>query len=401
MKSKKIYFDYAATTPLDLRVLKAMLPYFREKYGNPSSIHFFGQEAISALDQARKTIAQAVNTDFRGVIFTGSATEANNLVLRGLVKNKKLINLFQNQPPKIIISSIEHDSILETAKDLEKEGIEVVFLPVDQNGFVKKEILEKNIDERTILISIIFANNEIGVVQPIEELSKIIKKFKKPYPFFHTDAVQAFQFFKIDFQKLDIDFATISSHKIYGPKGIGALLISPHLFQVKEWLKPIITGGGQEFGFRSGTENVPSIVGFAKAVSIIEKTREKEFQRIFKLRRYFWTQLKKINPSLETNPKILSEIILKNDQKAPFLPNILNIYFPQSGAEDLLVTLDLLGISISAGSACSARFSKPSHVLQALRFPLSRIKKSFRFSFGRFTSLKEIKKALTLIKKLS
>ncbi len=379
----KIYFDYAATTPIDPEVMKATKPYLEGKFGNPSSLHFFGQEAISAIDGSRETIANAISADFREIIFTGSATEANNLVLRGLVKQFSFSKDFQ---PRIIISSIEHESVLETARDLENFGVDVVYLPVQENGIVDLEILKRALNDRTILVSIMYANNEIGIIQPIKEISKIIKDFRKEknFPLFHTDAVQAFQYLDCGVKNLSVDLMTLSAHKIYGPKGIGVLYAKN--LKLKNYLQPVITGGGQEFGFRSGTENVPAIVGFGKAVELVVQSKEKELKRISELSNYFLKELKKIFPKIEVNG---------SGEKTS---NILNIYFPKQTAEDLLIKLDMLGIAVSSGSACSVRSSKPSHVLRAMGFKEERIRGSIRFSFGRFTIEKEVKEALKRLK---
>lgn len=430
---QKIYLDYAASTPVDKRVLEAMKPYFNEKYGNPGSLHSFGQEAVAAIDLARETIAGAIGAKFEEIVFTGSATEANNLALRGTVKAARFFlrgagDSFKNQarenvgsfrsgadePPKIIVSAIEHESVLETAHDLEKEGVEVVVLPVSSDGFVDLEKLKAALDERTVLVSVMYANNEIGTIQPIAEIAEIIKNHKlknKNYPLFHTDAVQAFQYLNCNVDKLGVDLMTLSAHKIYGPKGIGALYVrnnelgimnygneEPVIHNSKFIIQPLVTGGGQEFGLRSGTENVPSIVGFAKAVALAAGLREKEARRISNLRHYFWRELKKIYPTAEANGIMNKKTIIHNSSF--ILPNILNVYFPAQKAEDLLVKFDQAGIAVSSGSACRTRSAKPSHVLQALGLKMERVKSSIRFSLGRFVSKEEIEETLRRINKI-
>ncbi len=430
---KRIYLDYAATTPMDMKVKKAMAPYFSAPpaggFGNPGSLHFFGQKAMTAVDESREKIAKAINADFREIIFTGSATEANNLALRGIVKKFKIKDL-RFKIPRIIVSAIEHDSILETCRDLEREEIEIIYLPVNKQGIIDLKKLKESLNERTVLVSIMCANNEIGIVQNIAGISKIIKDFKKEnffskYPLFHTDAVQAFQFLDCDVNKLGVDLMTLSAHKIYGPKGIGTLYINsklqtPNYKQIlnsknkiqnkktKIWdlgfgiwdlpvVKPLTTGGGQEFGLRSGTENVAAIVGFAKAIELVSNSRELENKRVRQLTDYFWRELKKLSPKAEINGLKDLRFMIYDLRK---LPNILNVYFPNQNSQDLLIKLDLNGIAVSSGSACSARATKPSHVLKAIGLSDKKIKSSLRFSLGKFTTKEEINRALKIIKKL-
>ncbi|MCR4275330.1 MAG: cysteine desulfurase [Candidatus Wolfebacteria bacterium] len=410
---RRFYFDYAATTPIDPEVLKEINSNLRNNFGNPGSLNFFGQAAMAMVDKSREKIANAINADFREIIFTGSATEANNLALRGILKNARLRQGFGGQvktkskKPRIIVSAIEHESILETARDLsarggsafggEKEGVEIIYLPVDKNGVVDLKKLENALNERTILVSIMYANNETGVIQPIAEIAEIIKKFKekkypKPYtlnptPYFHTDAVQAFQFLDCNIKNLGVDLMTLSAHKIYGPKGIGALYVRNSQLTTYN-LQPIITGGKQEFGLRSGTENVAMIAGFAKAIELANEKREKEKKRIFLLAQYFFKEIKKIVPSAQLNAG-----------KAKRLPNILNIAFSGYDAESLLIKFDLNGTAVSRGSACMARSSQSSYVLKEMGLSESEQRSSLRFSFGRFTTKEEMSKALKIIKK--
>ncbi len=411
---KRFYFDYAATTPIYPEVLKEINSNLRNNFGNPGSLNFFGQTAMAIVDKSREKIAKSIGANFREIIFTGSATEANNLALRGAIKNVpdadgsgsrlKRREKIKNQKPRIIISSIEHESVLETARDLEKEGlalsgvegVEVIYLKVSKNGIVDLEHLKKYLNERTVLVSIMYANNETGVIQPIAKIGEIIRNFREKnhpnphtlvasgYPLFHTDAVQAFQFLDCNIENLGVDLMTLSAHKIYGPKGIGALYI-----RKSSGISPIITGGGQEFGLRSGTENVAAIAGFAKAIELADKNRQKEKKRIFLLAQYFFKEIKKIIPSAQLNA-----------EKAERLPNILNIAFPGYNAESLLIKFDLNGIAVSRGSACMARSSQPSYVLKEMGINESEQRSSLRFSFGRFTTKEEISKALKIIKKI-
>ena len=430
--SNGIYLDSAASTPVASEVITAMRPYFNERFGNPGSLHFFGQEAMGAIDKAREIVSKAIGANFREIIFTGSATEANNLALRGAVKSyqHKFAEISINQRPRLIVSAIEHESVLETARDLERSGVEVVYLPVDCRGLVDLIALKKSLNERTILVSIMFANNEIGVIEPILAIAEEIRKWKlenrkneqknskfhfldSVFPLFHTDAVQAFQFLDCDVNKLGVDLMTLSAHKIYGPKGVGVLYVRSLGFKHKDlrnenkpfvnhesyFLNPILTGGGQEFGLRSGTENVPAIVGFGKAIELAASLRKKETRRILELQDCFLKELKKIYPQAEINGygilNLKSKIL-----NLKFLPNILNIYFPGKLSEDMVVGLDLKGIAVSAGSACSSRASKLSHVLLALGFKEERVRNSVRFSLGRFTTEKDISETLRALKTL-
>ncbi len=381
---KRIYLDYAATTPVDPAVLDAMQPYFTETFGNPGSLHSFGQAASGAVFIARQMIAKELNCHYSEVIFTGSATEANNLALRGAVKNHK---------PRLIISAIEHESILQTAKDLEKTGAEVVVIPVSKEGIIDLKKLKAALTRETVLVSVMFANNEIGTIQSIAEIAKVIRDFRgaAKWPLLHTDAAQALNYLSCDVEALGVDLMTLSSQKIYGPKGAGALYVRSmqrgvsRVYPISPWQ----TGGGQEFGLRSGTENVASIVGFSKAVGLAAMDREEESVRIGKLRNQAWEGVKKLFPKAELNgsPEV-------------GLPNILNFYVPGVSGEQLLVTLDLHGVAVSSGSACAARSIDPSHVLLALGHDEQRAKNSVRISLGRMTTKQEIKDFLAALKKV-
>ncbi|MDP3991697.1 MAG: cysteine desulfurase family protein [Candidatus Colwellbacteria bacterium] len=398
---EKVYLDYSASTPVAPEVREAMEPYFSEHFGNPGSIHSWGQKAQAALDHSREIIADELNVKFSEVVFTGSATEANNLVVRGVAAGSKGID-----KPRIIVSAIEHPSVLETARTLTADGVEVVCLGVNREGFIDPQALKNSLNERTVLVSIIYASNEIGTIQPIKEVARIISEFRESkkklslgqrsglreenfllqYPLFHTDIVQAFQFFKMDLQELGVDAFSISGHKIYGPKGVGILVLR------NEWepyLGRIITGGHQELGLRAGTENVPAIVGLGKAVELVSHDREEEAKRIGSLRDYFWEKLKRAVPEIELNGSLGNR-----------LPNNLNICFPNKEGGDLLIKLDQAGVAVSAGSACSAKAPKPSHVITALGMGEKRAKQSLRFTLGRPTTKEEIDMALERIIKL-
>ncbi|MCL5733365.1 MAG: cysteine desulfurase, partial [Patescibacteria group bacterium] len=264
---ERIYLDYAASTPVHPDVLKVMEPYFSQKFGNPGSLHYFGQEALKGVDEARDTISNIIGAESHQIFFTGSATEANNWALRGTLKKFLENHPATNKKPKIIVSAFEHESILETAADLKKNGAEVEILKIKKDGFVDLAHLKSILDKQTILISVMYVNNEIGSIQPIKKISEIIKNFKKSsgahYPLFHTDAVQAFQFLDCNAEKLGVDLMSFSGQKIYGPKGIGCLYVKNRAL-----IAPFVTGGSQEMGLRGGTLNVPAIAGFCKAAEL-------------------------------------------------------------------------------------------------------------------------------------
>jgi len=380
--------DYAAGTPVAPEVVKAMLPYFKEKFGNPGSIHHFGQEAQSAVDKAREVVSLALGVKFSEIVFTGSATEANNLALKGVFGASRISFRGAGKLPKIIISAVEHESVSDTSSELSKEGANVIVLPVDEEGLINLEDLKKHLDETTVLVSVMYASNEIGVIEPIKEIAKIIKDFRgmRDFPMFHTDAVQVFQFLDCRPEHCGVDLMTLSAQKIYGPKGVGALFIRGLEPKGTDKIKGIITGGGQEYGLRSGTENVPAIVGFGKAVELIGKDKLREADKIKELRDYFWLSLKNAKPGVQLNgPDISSPKRLHNN---------LNIHFPGNNSEDLLIKLDLNGLAVSAGSACSARSTQVSRVIKALNLGEERAKSSLRFSFGRPTTKMEVDIAL-------
>jgi cysteine desulfurase len=381
---RSIYFDYAASTPVDPRVVRAMMPYFAVRYGNPGSLHAYGQEAMAAVDRAREAVAEALALPalhgFRSVRFAGSATEANNLALRSAVKHFR-----RERPrlrPRIIISAIEHESVRETAHDLERDGCEVVEIPVTREGVFRVSALQAALGDRAALVSVMYGNNEIGSVQPVPEIARIVREFRAEkghvsadgFPLIHTDAAQAFQFLDCRPDDLGVDLMTISPHKFYGPKGIGVLYVRNSAL-----IEPVITGGGQEFGLRSGTENVPLIVGCAEAVRLAVLSRHKEARRIAVLRDFCWARLKGLGTG-----------IALNGERAERLPHILNVSFRGVRAEDMLTRLDLCGIAASAGSACVSRTHEPSRVLRALGISEARIRSSIRISFGRQTKKEDV-----------
>ncbi len=403
---KRIYLDNAATTPLDSEVKRAMEPYFDQEYGNPNSLHWFGQQARAAVDRSREAIANAIGARFREVIFTGSATEGNNLAVRGTVKKARAIfDAVQNgKPMKVIVSAIEHDSILDTVRDMEKEGIEVVIIPVNDRGYVDAKKIEAALDERTVLVSVMYANNEVGTIQPIRDIAEVIKRFRSRgnalpyYPLFHTDAVQAFNYLGCSVDELGVDLMTLSGHKVYGPKGVGALYVRTldsvtHMHDDRMYIiSPRIFGGGQEFGMRSGTENVPAIVGFAEATNISLVMRTQERERLAALKELFWEKLQKLYPDAAINGSL-------GDAEYE-LPNILNVYFPPWKGGELLIALDLHGVAVSSGSACAARSALPSHVLSAMGFDDDRAGGSLRFSLGRNTTENDIAHTIAVLKEV-
>lgn len=371
---KRIYLDYAATTPVDKRVSKVMLPYFGDEFGNTMSLHSFGQEAKFALDQSRQVLADLINAEPNEVVFTSSATESNNLALKGIAFANK------NKGNHIIISSIEHACVMESARWLKSQGFEITKLPVDKYGLVNPDDARKAITNKTIIVSVMHANNEIGTIEPIAEIGKICRE-KGVY--FHTDAAQSFGKIPIDVKKMNIDLLTASSHKMYGPKGIALLYIREG---VK--IEPILHGGGQENGMRSSTINVPAIVGFAKSAEICKKEMKSESQRLARLRDKLIKGILKINGArLNGHPKNR-------------LPNNVNVSFPFIEGESLVISLDMEGIACSTGSACSSIKLEPSYVLLAIGLKPEEAHGSLRISLGRFTTGKEIEYFLKVLPKV-
>jgi len=364
--------DYAATTPVDSRVVRAISPYFTEKFGNTMSLHSFGQEAKEILEESRKSVADLIKAKSSEIIFTGSATESNNLAIKGIAfANRKKGN-------HIIISQIEHPCIMESVKWLEKEGFEITKLGVDKYGMISPESVGKAIKKETILVSIIHASNEIGTIQPIREIGKICRG-KGVY--FHTDAVQSFGKIPIDVNKMNIDLLSASSHKMYGPKGSACLFIREGVR-----IEPILHGGGQEFGLRSSTVNIPAIVGFAEACKICKKEMKSESQRLKVLRE------KLIKGVLG---KIPDSYLNGHPEKR--LPNNINFRFDFIEGESIVVQLDSLGIAVSTGSACSSVKLEPSHVLLATGLKHEQAHGSLRVTLGRWTTKKEINYFLKIL----
>jgi cysteine desulfurase len=394
---KKIYFDYSATTPMDKRVFETMRPYFTNKFGNPSSIHSFGQEAMAGVDKAREQVAKFLNCEPAEIIFTSGATESNNLAIRGVVK---LLKKQGASRPHVITSLIEHPAILEPCHELEKEGVEVSYLPVKNNGVVDLEKFKKAVKDNTVLVSIMHVNNETGAVQPIREIGKIIKKInekklknwkntrpalrkERPRPiYFHTDATQAVNYFNCDTKWNFVDLLSLSGHKIHGPKGVGVLYI-----KTGTPLAPIQTGGHQENNLRSGTYNAPGIVGLGKAVELLDKKSvAKNNLKIKKLRDMLVVELQKRIPNT----------VLNTDRENS-TPAHANILFLGAEGESILISLDLAGIAVSTGSACASGKLDPSHVLLAMGVKPEDAHSSIRFSLGKYTTEAEIKKTIKIL----
>ena len=368
-----IYLDNAASTQIHESVLDSMLPYLKDQYGNPSSIHRYGRLAHKAIEKARKQIASLINADPSEILITSGGTESNNTVLTGLSTKTSL--------GQIITSSIEHDAILEPCKKLAQSNFDVVYLPVDQFGMINPLDLKNRISKKTNLVSIMFGNNEVGTIQPIAEISKICNEHKV---LFHTDAVQAVGKIPINVKELGIDMLSISSHKLYGPKGIGALYIKSGID-----IDPFILGGGQERGLRSGTENVANIVGFGKACELAQNNLDENTCYLRKLR----------DMLIET---ILNEIpkVTLNGHPQYRLPNNAHFTFLGINGEDLIIKLDEYEIAASTGSACSVNTQKDSHVLQEMGFSREQITGSLRLTIGIFNDAKEIKHTVDILKKI-
>ncbi len=362
---ENVYFDNSATTRLDDEVLKEMLPYLNQNYGNASSIYKLGRESKKAIEETREKLAKTLNCDPSEIYFTAGGSESDNTAIRGIA------NAYKNKGNHIITSKIEHPAILETCKDLEKEGFEVSYLSVNEKGTIDLNELKSMIKPTTILISIMFANNEIGTIQPIKEIGEIAKD---NHIYFHTDAVQAVGTIKIDVQELNIDSLSLSGHKFYAPKGIGALYVKKGIH-----FKKYISGGHQERGKRAGTENVPGIVGLGKAIEIAYSTLETHNRKIQELRDYYEEQVKEKIPYIKIN----------GDTENRLCGNS-NISFRFIEGESLLLNLDIKGICASSGSACTSGSLDPSHVLLAIGLPHEIAHGSLRISMGKYNTKEEV-----------
>ena len=368
-----IYLDNAASTPVHEQVFHEMIPFLQDQFGNPSSIHRYGRFAQRAIQNARKQIAHLINSEPNEILLTSGGTESNNTALFGLAHAAK--------GNHIVTSSIEHEAILEPCKKLEKEGFEITYIPVDDSGLVNSKDIEKSITPETCLVSIMFANNEVGTIQPIQEISKICHDKQIV---FHTDAVQAVGKVKLDVKELGIDMLSISSHKINGPKGVGSLYIKKGIEII-----PFIFGGGQENGMRSGTENVASIVGFGKACQLAQENMKQNILHLQNIRNNLIAKVMKEIPLVTLNGH--------SDQR---IANNAHFTFLGVNGEDLIIKLDENGIAASTGSACSVRVQKESHVLKAMGFSHDQIAGSLRLTVGLSNTDSEIEKTVEILKKV-
>ncbi len=374
-----IYLDHAATTPVDPEVVAAMLPYFTARFGNPSSIYRLGQEGRAALDRARDTVAGVLNCQPAEIIFTSGASESDNLALKGVAWQRRLRQP-DGPPPHVVTTRIEHHAVLHSAEDLERQGFAVTYVPCDAEGFVGVEDVAAALRPETCLISVMYANNEVGAIQPIAEIGALARSRGIP---FHTDAVQAAGALPIDVEALHVDLLALSAHKFYGPKGVGLLYVrrgTPIAFQQQ--------GGGQESGRRGGTENVPLVVGMAVALEKADRLRDAYNVHCAALRDRLLAGIMEAIPEAAINgPRDSSRRLANN----------LNAAIPGVQGETVLLSLDMQGIAASAGSACTTGNSEPSHVLRAMGLPEERCRASLRFTIGRDTTAEEIDETVEVL----
>lgn len=369
---KKIYMDYAATTPTDQAVVAAMLPFFYDIFGNPSSLHTFGQEAKHAVETARQTIAASIGAEPEEIVFTSGGSESDNFAIKGVAYARK------DKGNHIIISSVEHHAVLEPCQFLEKNGFEVTRLPVDAGGLVDPSDVERVITDKTTLISIMHGNNEIGTVQPVARIGEIARRRGIV---FHSDAVQTFGRLPVDVDDLNVDLLSASGHKIYGPKGVGILYI-----RKGTRIQPFIHGGDQERGRRASTHNVPGIVGMGKAVELAMADMDEETNRLISLRN---TMIRGILENIGDSRL--------NGHPSQRLPNNVNVSIDYVEGESLLLSLDMEGIACSTGSACSSSSLEPSHVLMAIGLSHETAHGSLRFTLGRHTSAEDVKDVIGIL----
>ena len=371
----QIYLDYQATTPLSSRVYDAMKPYYKDKFGNPhSNQHFKGWESNEAVETSREQIASSINADLSEIIFTSGATESNNLAMLGIgLKNEQQRN-------KVLVSSIEHKCVLSAAQYLSEKGLNVIEVPVNEIGLVDLDFLEQHLDETVLIVSIMDVNNEIGTIQPINQISALCHRVGA---IFHSDAAQSMTTKAIDVKRSNVDLLSLSAHKIYGPKGIGALYVEK---SIKDRLQPLLLGGGQEQGLRSGTLPTPLCVGFGTAAEIIESERQETILQIAELRNLFYEELKNKRPEIKLIGPNLEDRHVSN----------LSICFNGYDAEDLISLLQPK-LAVSTGSACTTGIPEPSHVLSALGLSSEDAKSIIRFSFGKYTERSDTIKATNIL----
>ena len=376
---RRVYLDNSATTPIDKQVVEAMLPFLTEKFGNASSIHFFGQEARAAVDRARHQVAELINARPNEIVFTSGGTESNNLAIRGLVEANNKYG------KHIITSEIEHSAVKEVCAELEKSGYEISYLPVYEDGIVRIEDVKNAVREDTILITIMTANNEIGTIQPVEEIGKFVRELKENGKkiWFHTDAVQAVGKITVDVEEMGCDLLSISAHKIYAPKGVGALYVRRGVRLHKQNI-----GGHQERERRGGTENVPYIAAFGKACELAKNNLSENAEK-----------LRNIRDKFEQGVTERIDDIIFNGGRENRLPNISNISFRAIEGEGLLINLDMQGIAVSTGSACSSGSLEPSPVIRALGRNDELARGAIRFSFGKENTLEDVEYALEILPK--
>lgn len=385
----RVYLDYASRTPVDGNVLEEMTRAYRTLSGNPNALYEEGVVARDAIDRSRGTIASILNAHKNEIIFTSGGTESDNLAILGALKKFK-----ENNPGSrahVLVSAIEHSAIFNLLEDYEKEYVDIEIISVDKNGMIDLQVFSKMLRAETVIVSVMLANNEIGVIEPVSEIAKIIRKFKKDfksesddvYPLLHTDAVQALNYCELNVAKLGVDLMSIASGKIYGPYGIGALYVrrgTP--------IENMLVGGDQEYGLRPGTENTPGIVGFASAVTKADSIRQYEVERISKLQKYLFDEL----------PRCWSEIVI-NGSITERLPNNIHFSVPNFSSELLVIELDALGISVSSKSACKSTDAEVSHVLRALG-PRENTTGDIRVTLGRYTTKKDLSRFLDGLKKI-
>ncbi|MFQ5825087.1 MAG: cysteine desulfurase NifS [bacterium] len=371
----RIYFDHSATTPVEPEVVEAMKPFFNQTFGNASSIHTFGQEAKVSLEEARRQVAGLLGAEPAEIVFTSGGTEADNWAIKGTA------TLFEGRMKHIVTSTVEHHAVLYACKYLQKRGFELTYVSVDQNGIVSPEKVAEALREDTFLVSIMHANNELGTINPIREIGAIARA---KGILFHTDAVQTFGKIPIDVKDMNVDLLSLSGHKIYGPKGIGALFIRRGV-QIDKFFH----GGKHERDRRAGTENVPAAVGLGKAAEICQNRMEKDFGYLRNLSNKLYSKISKTIP----------EVFL-NGHPSRRVPGILNLSFEGVESESLLLNLDLKGIAVSNGSACSSGSVEPSHVLKALGLPKNLANSAIRFSLGRENTSEEIDLTVDALKEI-